>query len=102
MAHTLSLLMKDIANSKQPSLLFVEKVYQRAKGVVKYIKTHSMVSFFLKKFSTLEVIQVKKIRFGHHYVALERLFRVKSSLISMVLSEDIGPEHLGPNLSIMM
>ena len=50
MAHTLSLLMKDIANSKQPSLLFVEKVYQRAKGVVKYIKAHFLSSLLLLHF----------------------------------------------------
>ncbi len=31
---------------------------------------------------------MKKTRFGHHYAVLERLFRVKNGLISMVLNDE--------------
>ncbi|KAF9593373.1 hypothetical protein IFM89_022072 [Coptis chinensis] len=36
----------------------------------------------------LEVIQVKKTRFGSHYIMLERVVRVKKHLISLVLSDE--------------
>ncbi|XP_059628538.1 uncharacterized protein LOC132271233 [Cornus florida] len=88
MAHTLSLLMKDIANSTNPLLTLVGTCYAKAKGVVNYIKNHSFALYIFRTFSALEVIQVKKTRFGHHFVVLDRLFRVKNALISAVLSEE--------------
>ncbi|KAL3834370.1 hypothetical protein ACJIZ3_009106 [Penstemon smallii] len=88
MAHSLSLLMKDIATSHDPNLKFIMKLYGKVKDIVKYVRTHSMVLYIFRKFSALEVIQVKKTRFGHHYVVLERINRLKNHLISMVLSEE--------------
>ncbi|CAL1355405.1 unnamed protein product [Linum trigynum] len=88
LAHTLSLLMKDIASSHYPSLRFIGFLYKKAKGIVKYIRNHSMVLHIFRKFSALDVIQVKKTRFGHHFVVLERLSKLKNHLISMVLSDE--------------
>ncbi|KAL3820011.1 hypothetical protein ACJIZ3_005916 [Penstemon smallii] len=88
MAYSLSLLMKDIATYPHPRLEFIKKVYQQVKGFVKYVKIHSMVLYIFRKFSALEVIQAKKTRFGHHYVVLQRVNRLKNHLISMALSEE--------------
>lgn len=86
MAHTLSLLMKDIA--KSPNLGFVSNVYDMAKNIVKYVKNHSKALYIFRAFSALDVLQVKKTRFGSHYVLLERVVRVRNSLLNMVLSDD--------------
>ncbi|KAL5723860.1 hypothetical protein ACHQM5_007202 [Ranunculus cassubicifolius] len=88
MAHILSLLMKDIGNSKIQVLQFVGQTYAKAKTTVDYIRNHSMIRYIFKKFSALEVVQAKKTRFGSHYFLLSRIVRVRSQLLSMVLSEE--------------
>ncbi|XP_057469642.1 uncharacterized protein LOC130758708 [Actinidia eriantha] len=87
LAHTLNLLMKDIAKSEHPSLSFVDETYKRGKAVVKYIKNHSSCQFLFKSFSPLELLKSKKTRFGHHFIVIQRLVKVRASLVSMALSK---------------
>ncbi|KAI8561094.1 hypothetical protein RHMOL_Rhmol04G0310100 [Rhododendron molle] len=82
LAHTLNLLMKDIAKSEHPSLSFVDETYKRGKAVVKYIKNHSACQSLFKSFSSLELT-----RFGHHFIVIQRLVKVRASLVSMALSK---------------
>lgn len=55
---------------------------------MKFVRNHSQCLALFKKFSPLEVLKSKKTRFGFHFVVLSRLVEVRSSLISMVLSEE--------------
>ena len=41
-----------------------------------------------RKFSALDVLQVKKRRDGQHFVVLEGILRLKNDLINMVLSKE--------------
>ena len=86
MANTSSLLMKDIAHSIHSSLFFIGDCYEKAKGIVKYIKNHFSALHIFRTFSSLDVIKVNKTRFGHHYIILERIAHVKNALINLVLS----------------
>ncbi|KAJ7947908.1 DUF659 domain-containing protein [Quillaja saponaria] len=88
MAHTLSLLLKDVVKSTNAALDFVSKCYQQAKGIMNYIKNHSSSFHVFRKFSALNALQVKKRRYGQHFVVIERILRLKSDLINMVLSEE--------------
>ncbi|KAF7112909.1 hypothetical protein RHSIM_RhsimUnG0179600 [Rhododendron simsii] len=87
LAHTLNLLMKDIAKCEHPSLSFVDETYKRGKAVVKYIKNHSACQSLFKSFSSLELLKSKKTRFGHHFIVIQRLVKVRASLVSMALSK---------------
>ncbi|GFZ14657.1 hypothetical protein Acr_24g0008470 [Actinidia rufa] len=87
LAHTLNLLMKDIAKSEHPSLSFVDETYKRGKAVVKYIKNHGSCQFLFKSFSPLELLKSKQTRFGHHFIVIQRLVKVRASLVSMALSK---------------
>ncbi|XP_026438026.1 uncharacterized protein LOC113336291 [Papaver somniferum] len=88
LAHTLNLLMKDIAKSKEPAISFVKETYTKGKDIVKFVRNHSQCLALFKKFSHLEVLKSKKTRFGFHFVVLSRIVEVRASLISMVLSEE--------------
>ncbi|KAF7150398.1 hypothetical protein RHSIM_Rhsim02G0002400 [Rhododendron simsii] len=90
LAHTLNLLMKDIAKSKDPALSFVDETYKKGKAMVKYIKNHSSSQALFKSFSQLQLLKAKKTRFGHHYIVMHRLEKVRSALVSMVLSSQWG------------
>ncbi|KAG5542097.1 hypothetical protein RHGRI_021826 [Rhododendron griersonianum] len=90
LAHTLNLLMKDIAKCEHPSLSFVDETYKRGKAVVKYIKNHSACQSLFKSFSRLELLKSKKTRFGHHFTVIQRLVKVRASLVSMALSKQWG------------
>ncbi|KAL3849608.1 hypothetical protein ACJIZ3_011490 [Penstemon smallii] len=87
-AHTLSLLLKDIIKSTQPSLCFVVECYRKAKGILDYLKTHSSSLYAFRTFSELDGLRVKKRKYGQHFLVLERILRVKSALINMILSEE--------------
>ncbi|CAL5328732.1 unnamed protein product [Camellia sinensis] len=97
LAHTLNLLMKDIAKCEDPALLFVDESYKRGKEVVKYIKNHSSCQYLFKTFSGLDLLKAKKTRFGHHFIVLQRLVKVKPALLSMALSKQW--ENLRKNTS---
>lgn len=86
LAHTLNLLMKDIAKSKDASLSFVAETYTKGKDVVRYIKNHSSSQALFKSFSQLQLLKAKKTRFGHHYIVVQRLVNVRAALVSMALS----------------
>ena len=86
LAHTLNLLMKDIAKCDHPSLSFFDETYIKGKTVVKYIKNHSSCQFLFKTFSALDLLKAKKTRFGHHFIVLQRLVTVRASLVSVALS----------------
>ncbi|XP_026395656.1 uncharacterized protein LOC113290253 [Papaver somniferum] len=88
LAHTLILLTKDIAKSKEPAISFVKETYTKDKDIVKFVRNHSQCLALFKKFSPLEVLKSKKTRFGFHFVVLSRIVEVRASLISMVLSEE--------------
>ncbi|CAL5373759.1 unnamed protein product [Camellia sinensis] len=87
MAHTLNLLMKDIAKSEDSLLSFVDESYKKGKAIVKYIKNHSSCQYLFKTFSALELLKAKKTRFGHNFIVLQRLVKVRPSLMSMALSK---------------
>ncbi|KAL7246027.1 hypothetical protein ACSBR2_001205 [Camellia fascicularis] len=57
MAHTLNLLMKDITK------------------------------YLFKTFSALELLKAKETRFGHNFIVLQRLVKMRPSLMSMALSK---------------
>ncbi|XP_042490785.1 uncharacterized protein LOC122070656 [Macadamia integrifolia] len=88
MAHGLSLLMKDIVKSAKPNLAFVGENYERAKRIMRYINNHSSAMYIFRTFPALDVIRVSKSRFGHHFVVLEGIARVKNALVNLVLSEE--------------
>ncbi|CAL5355714.1 unnamed protein product [Camellia sinensis] len=60
MAHTLNLVMKDIAKSEDSLLSFVDESYKKGKAIVKYIKNHSSCQYLFKTFSALELLKAKK------------------------------------------
>ncbi len=74
MAYTPSLLMKDLAQSSHLGLSFLSDCYEKAKGVLDDIKNHTFVLHIFRTFSVLDVIQVNKTRFAHHYAVFEHLF----------------------------
>ncbi|KAG5540988.1 hypothetical protein RHGRI_021021 [Rhododendron griersonianum] len=90
LAHTLNLLMKDIAKSKDLALSFIDETYKKGQAVVKYIKNHSSSQALFKSFSQLQLLKAKKTRFGHHYIVMHRIEKVRSALVSMVLSSQWG------------
>lgn len=87
-AHTLGLLLKDMVKSVHPSLAFVANCYKNVKGVTDYLKNHSLSLYIFRTFPELDGFQVKKRRYGEHFLVLDRILRVKNALISMVLSEE--------------
>ncbi|XP_028101048.1 uncharacterized protein LOC114300362 [Camellia sinensis] len=89
--------MKDIAKCEDPALLFVDESYKRGKEVVKYIKNHSSCQYLFKTFSGLDLLKAKKTRFGHHFIVLQRLVKVRPALLSMALSKQW--ENLRKNTS---
>ncbi|KAL5723597.1 hypothetical protein ACHQM5_006977 [Ranunculus cassubicifolius] len=88
MAHSSSLLLKDMIKSTSSALAFANNAYARAKIIVNFVNNHISTLYQFNTFSELQVFQVKKPRFGSHYVLLERVVQMKSSLINMVLSEE--------------
>ncbi|PSR89905.1 50S ribosomal protein [Actinidia chinensis var. chinensis] len=87
-AHTLSLLLKDMVKSMHPCLAFVGNCYNKVKGVTNYLKNHSSSLNIFRMFPELDGFLVKKTRYGQHVLVLERTLRVKNALINMVLSEE--------------
>ncbi|GFZ17828.1 hypothetical protein Acr_26g0010980 [Actinidia rufa] len=87
-AHTLSLLLKDMVKSMHPCLAFVGNCYNKVKGVTNYLKNHSSSLNIFRMFPELDGFLVKKTRYGQHFLVLERTLRVKNALINMVLSEE--------------
>lgn len=61
---------------------------REGKGNSKVYKNYSSALHISRIFSSLDVIQVKKTKFGHHFVVLERIARVKNALINLSLSEE--------------
>lgn len=87
-AHILSLLLKDMVKSRNPSLAFVANCYKKVKGVTNYLKNHSSSLYMFRTFPELDGFQAKKRRYGQHFLVLERVLRVKNALINMVLCEE--------------
>lgn len=86
--HTLSLLMEDITQSAEESLKFIGVCYEKVEELGNFIRNHSLVVNIFRKFPALKVLQVKKTRYGHHCVEMERLYKLKETLISMVSDDD--------------
>lgn len=87
-AHTLSLLLRDIVKSMHPILDFIAACYSMAKGIMNYLKRHSSSLYIFRTFPELDILRLKKRRYGQHYLVLERILRVRNALINMVLSEE--------------
>ncbi|KAL7258061.1 hypothetical protein ACSBR1_004224 [Camellia fascicularis] len=87
LAHTLNLSIKDIAKCEDPTLLFVDESYKKGKEVVKYIKNHSSCQYLFKTLFGLDLLKAKKTRFGHRFIVLQCLVKVRPALLSMALSK---------------
>lgn len=101
-AHTVSLLMKDIVKSLHPNLAFLANCcYKKVKEVIDYFSSHSLSLYILRSFPDLDVFQVKKRRYGQHFLLLDRFLQVKNILINMVLSEEWDKIKRGQSKSVL-